>query len=95
MVFQGIFLVGAAYFKGYVFPKTLFALILFFSVAAFLGYFIMGDEFYNHDCGTGKCEVLHEIISHNASIIIQWIFWWVLAPVCWLNIYLGLKEKEV
>ena len=94
-VLQGIFLVGAAYFKGYVFPKTLFALILFFSVAALLGYFIMGDEFYSHDCGTGKCEVLHEIISHNASIIIQWIFWWVLAPVCWLNIYLGLKEQEV
>ena len=94
-VLQGIFLVGAAYFKGYVFPKTLFALILFFTVGGILAYFIMGEEFFNHDCGVGKCAVLHEVISHDIAVVMQWIFWWVLAPVCWINTYLGLKEQEV
>ncbi len=94
-VLQGIFLLGAVYFKGYVFPKTLFALILFFTVAGILAYFIMGDEFINHDCGVGECAVLNEMISHNISVALQWIFWWVLAPVCWINTYLGLKEQEV
>ncbi len=93
-VLQGIFLVGAAYFKGYVFPKTLFALILFASVGGILAYSIIGDEFFNHDCGVGECAVLHEVISHNISGVLQWIFWWVLAPVCWINTYLGLKEQE-
>ena len=87
-VLQGIFLVGAAYFKGYVFPKTLFTLILFLTVGGILAYFIMGDEFYNHDCGIGECAVLNEMISHKVSVFIQWIFWWVLAPVCWVNTYL-------
>ena len=94
-VLQGIFLVGAAYFKGYVFPKTLFALILFFMVVGILGYFIMGDEFFNHDCGVGQCAVLNQILSHNISVVLQWIFWWVLAPACWINTYVGLKEQEV
>lgn len=95
LVLQSLFLVGAAYFKGYVFPKTLFAAVLFFTVGATLGYFIMGEEFFNHDCGTGECAVLNEVVSHNISLALQWTFWWVLAPVCWLNTYLGLKEQEV
>ena len=94
-VLQGVFLVGAAYFKGYVFPKTLLALILFFTAGGVLAYFIMGDEFFNHDCGVGECQVLNEMISHNTSVVLQWIFWWVLAPVCWINTYWGLKEQEV
>jgi hypothetical protein len=94
-VLHGIFLVGAAYFKGYVFPKTVFALILFFTVSVILAYFIMGEEFLNHDCGVGECAVLNEMTSHNVSVALQWIFWWVLAPVCWINTYLGLKEQEV
>jgi hypothetical protein len=94
-VLHGIFLVGAAYFKGYVFPKTLFALILFFAVGSILAYFIMGDEFINHDCGVGECAVIHTLISHNIAVVLQWIFWWMLAPVCWINTYWGLKEQEV
>jgi hypothetical protein len=94
-VLHGIFLVGAAYFKGYVFPKTLFALILFFAMGSILAYFIMGDEFLNHDCGVGECAVINEMISHNMSVFLQWIFWWALAPVCWINTYWGLKEQEV
>ncbi len=95
LVLHGIFLVGAAYFKGYVFPKTLLVLILFFTVGGILAYFIMGDEFFNHDCGSGECAVLHEVISHDISVVLQWIFWWMLAPVCWINTYLGLKDQEV
>jgi hypothetical protein len=94
-VLHGIFLVGAAYFKGYVFPKTLFMLILFFAVGAILAYFIMGEEFLNHDCGVGECAVVNEMSSHNIAVVLQWIFWWVLAPVCWINTYWGLKEQEV
>jgi hypothetical protein len=94
-VLHGIFLVGAVYFKGYVFPKTALVLILFSTVVALLGYFIMGEEFMNHDCGVGRCAILDEVISHDIAAVMQWIFWWVLAPVCWLNAYWGLKEQEV
>jgi hypothetical protein len=94
-VLQGIFLVGAVYFKGYVFPKTLIVLILFFAMMGVLGTVIMGAEFMNHDCGVGECPVLIEIVSHKVSIVLQWIFWWVLAPVCWINTYWGLKDQEI
>jgi hypothetical protein len=96
-VLQGIFLVGAAHFKGYVLPKTLFALILFLTVCAAIIYFIMKEPFFtDHDCGiSGECPLLNEMIKHDVSLFMQWIFWWILAPLCWVAAYLGLKDQEV
>ena len=97
-VLQAIFLAGAAYFRGYAFPKTLFALIIFLTVCGTITYLIMEDSFFtDHDCGPGPgdCALLNEMITHDAAIVTQWLFWWLLAPLCWVAGYLGLKDQEV
>lgn len=95
-VLQGIFLVGAAHFKGYVFPKTLFTLVLFAVVCGTITYFIMKDLFLSdHECSGYECEILNEMKVHQVWQVTQGLFWWALAPLCWVITYLGLKEKEV
>ncbi len=95
-VVQGIFLVGAAHFNGYVFPKTVFVLVIVGLVWGLLAYFILKDVFLSdHRCDENGCELVDAVQVHSAWLITQWLFWWVLAPVCWLATYLGLKDKEV
>jgi hypothetical protein len=94
-VLQGIFLAGAAYFRGFTFPKTLLALIIFLTVSGTIAYVIMKDSFFtDHDCGPGpgSCALLNEMITHKAAVVAQWLFWWILAPLCWLAGYLGNVE---
>ncbi|MEP0365673.1 MAG: hypothetical protein ABJN36_09325 [Cyclobacteriaceae bacterium] len=98
VVSQGIFLVGAAHFKGYVFPKTLFVLILFAVVCGAIIYFGLRDQFLcDHYCNvsTGECELVETAETHVIWEIIQGAFWWALAPLSWLTTYLGLKGQEV
>ncbi len=95
LVTQGIFLVGATHFKGYVFPKTLFTLILFAAVCGFIAYLIMSDTFHTDDEGDDSMAYLEGTIVHQMWIGLLWMFWWILAPACWVITYLGLKEKEV
>lgn len=96
-VLQGIFMVGAVHFRGYVLPKTLFALVIFALLSGILAYFIMRGSFLvEHECtSAGECEVLTEILVHPASQLIKWLFWLAFAPLCWVVTYLGLKEKEI
>lgn len=94
-VLQGIFLVAAAHFRGYVFPKTVFVFVLFALVTSILAYFVMRDTFMvDHEC-TENCEVLTAIEEHMGWLIAKWFFWWTLAPLCWIVTFLGLKEQEV
>jgi hypothetical protein len=96
IVLQGIFLVAAVHFKGYVFAKTVFVLVLFTLVIGIVAYFIMRNSFLvDHECTAGHCEILVSIESHTGWQIVKWLFWWILAPLCWIITYLGLKEKEV
>lgn len=95
VVLQGIFLIGAVHFKGYVFPKTLFTLLLFGAVCGTIMYFIAGDLFnLNIECTT-DVVFLENSSVYWAWLIIQHVFWWLLAPLCWIIAYFGLKEKEV
>ena len=95
-VLQGIFLVAAAHFKGYVFAKTVFVLVLFALIIGIVSYFIMRDSFLvEHECTAGHCEILSSIEAHTGWRIVKWLFWWTLAPLCWTITYMGLKEKEV
>jgi len=95
LVVQGIFLVGATHFKGYVFPKTLFALILFAAICGFIAYLIMSDLFQTESGDDESMEYLEGTLVHQMWLGLQWMFWWILAPLCWVVTYLGLKEKEV
>jgi hypothetical protein len=94
-VFQGIFLVGAAHFQGYVFPKTIFTLILFAALCGTIAYFMMAETFMtDHECSSAsECELLKRIEAHGICHFIT-LFWWVLAPLCWVITYVGLKEQE-
>jgi hypothetical protein len=95
-VLQGIFLVGAVYFKGYVFPKTIFTLLLSGMVLAVIVYCMLADVFIaDHDCSSDECELLKVIKTHYVLSIVQWMFYWLLAPLCWMITYFGLKEQEV
>ena len=92
-VLQGIFLAGAVHFKGYPFPKTLLALVLFGAVCSVIFYLIMKDMFemeLNSDLTVFMDKPVYKLYT-----ALQWMFWWLLAPLCWVITYLGLKEQEV
>jgi hypothetical protein len=96
IVIQGIFLVGAVYFRGYVFPKTIFTLLLFGIVSGIIFYIIMADLFHsNVECTLEECNPMKEKSFCQIWQVIQWMFWWMLAPLCWLSTFLGLKDQEV
>ncbi len=92
---QGIFLVGAVHFQGYVFPKTLFTLILVAALCGTIAYFIMAETFMtDHECtSASECVLLKRIESHGICRFIT-LFWWLLAPLCWVIAYVGLKDQE-
>ncbi len=96
IVWQGVFLVGAAHFKGNVFPKTMFTLVISALVLVGFVYLVMADLFFSeHVCTDEYCEIVEKIGLHPLWSAIEIFFWWMLAPLCWVTAYLGLKEKEV
>lgn len=94
-VLQGLFLVGAAHFKGYVFPKTMFVLILAAIVVGTLIYFSMNDLMDEGEECLSEINLLAGTATNRIWQLLQWAFWWVLAPLCWLITYMGLKDREV
>lgn len=95
-VLQGIFLLGAVHFRGYVFPKTAVVLILFALVCVVILYFIMRGPFTeDHRCtSANECELVDAMAVHPIWLVTKWMFWWVLAPLSWVLTYLGLKDQE-
>ena len=94
-VLQGIFLVGAAHFRGYVFPKTVSVLIVLAVVCGTLIYFMLREPFLSeHECSGMDCELVDVMGEQPAWQVVKWFFWWVLAPLSWVITYLGLKEQE-
>jgi hypothetical protein len=68
---------------------------LFSFICGFVMYFLMADLF---ELDTGyfeNPEILAGMPIHQFWLAIQWVFWWVLPPLCWTTTYLALKEKEV
>jgi hypothetical protein len=96
IVIQGVFLVGAVNFRAYVFPKTLFALLLFALVGGLFLYLIMLDIINSKlECTLEKCNPIQEEGYRQIWQAVQWMFWWLLAPLCWVLAYIGLKDQEV
>jgi hypothetical protein len=91
---QGIFLIGAVNFRGYVLPKTLFSIVLFGIVCGTIFYFMLQDMFPLED-DNNDTHALDGTMVHWLWQVMEWLFWWALAPICWLTAYLGLKEQEV
>lgn len=94
-VLQGIFLVGAAHFRGYVFPKTVSVFIVLAMICGTVVYFMLREPFLSeHECSGVDCELIDVMTEQPIWAIIKWLFWWILAPLSWVITYLGLKEQE-
>lgn len=97
-VIQGIFLVGASHFRGYVFPKTLVIIILFGMVVGILTYFFLKDiflgEHFCSDVGV-ECELVDALSVHYVWYAIRGFFWWLLMPLSLVLTYFGLRGQRV
>ena len=96
VVLQGIFLVGAAKFRGYVFPKTMVVIISALTICGFVIFFALKEEFTSdHYCTvTGECELVDAFALHSVYSVAKVLFWYVLAPLTWVITYFGLKDQE-
>jgi hypothetical protein len=92
-VLQGIFLAGAAHFRGYAFPKTLLALVIMGAAAGIIMYLVMRGLF-DFDMSSDP-DLFAGMLSEQVWNIVKLMFWCLLAPLCWVITYLGLKEQEV
>jgi hypothetical protein len=95
LALQGIFLVGAVHFKGYVLPKTILALLLFGMACGILFYFTMSDLFQSHADYITEYSQMKGTRLYQFWLVVQWMFRWLLAPLCWVITYTGLKGQEV
>lgn len=95
VVIQGIFLAGAVHFRGYVLPKTILTLLLLGFVGGIIFYFTLSDLYPSH------AEFIDQYVKMTGTplfrlwLILKWLFWWMLAPLCWVITLIGLKEQEV
>jgi hypothetical protein len=95
IIFQAVFLVGAVHFRGYVFPKTIFVLMLFSILCGLIFYFIMADIIHTADqCPPGYNPFGEKSLRQFWQIVSR-LGQWLLAPLCWVITYTGLKEQEV
>ncbi|MDN5214316.1 hypothetical protein QQ020_19715 [Fulvivirgaceae bacterium BMA12] len=102
LVIQSIFLLGAAAFKKFPFLFTL--LTIFLAAVALIILTVtlanfMFSEFFHTD---NRIDVpdfiskdLQNFIEYDLPVILENVFWYVLAPVCWVITYLKLKEREI
>ncbi|WP_421879182.1 hypothetical protein [Marinoscillum sp.] len=95
MVLQGIFLLGAAYFRGYVFPKTAVVIFSILIVVGVVVFFSLKAQFLaDHYCTTdGECELVDAFAVHPVWLVAKGLFWYVLAPLTWVLAYWGLKDQ--
>ncbi|MBN2274627.1 MAG: hypothetical protein JXR41_04980 [Bacteroidales bacterium] len=95
LAIQGVFLVGAVHFRGFVFPKTILALLIFGMVCGIIFYFTMSDLFQTNPEFINEYSVLKNNALYKVWMMVRWMFRWLLAPLCWVITCLGLKEQEV
>ena len=94
-VLQGIFLVGATHFRGFVFPKTLLAVLVYALLCVGIFYFMMYDLLEPEMECNQPMEVIEQTYFYYIGMSLVWFFWWGLAPLCWLITFLGLKDQKV
>jgi len=111
LVTQSVFLTGSVYFRKLAFLKTTLtvnvAAIVFALIIALTFYLIFREHIHpggldpriqailNKLGHTGQIEAeLGNFVSAFLSLL-KILFWYVLAPVCWLISYFRLSETEV
>ena len=93
---QGIFLLGAAYFRKYVLPKTMISIFIILGIVGLVLYFSLKEQFLaDHYCTTeDECELVDAFAVHPVWYMAKGLFWFALAPLTWILSYWGLKEQE-
>jgi hypothetical protein len=94
IVLQGLFLVGAVHFRGFVFPKTILSILIFGMICGIIFYLFMADLLKYDSEFLFKFKPLHGTPVYQIWHLIEWMFWWLLAPLCWITSYTALKEQE-
>ncbi len=94
-VCQSVFLVGAAYFRGYVLPKLLILLIAVAFTFLIITYSILNDVMLADYHTDEECDWENMPGIKTVWTGVKFFFWWILAPMSWVLTYLGLKDQEV
>ncbi|OGT50349.1 MAG: hypothetical protein A3E53_01190 [Gammaproteobacteria bacterium RIFCSPHIGHO2_12_FULL_39_24] len=89
IVLQSIFLLGAAYFQKHSITKTTLALGCLFIVLAILLFLFSWVT-----CPSCSQSGLFDLISKSFNGV-YFIFWIVVAPICWLITYVRIAESEI
>jgi len=111
LVTQSVFLTGSVYFRKLAFLKTTLivngAAIAFGLIIALTFYLIFREHIrpggldprtqaiFNQLGYTGRMEAELGSFANTFLTLIKILFWYVLAPVCWLISYFRLSETEV
>jgi len=102
LVTHSIFLFGSVYFKKHSFMKTgvsLFALAIFLGIfAGIIFRIVYGDYFQGMNfIDNGMFTDFNCMSDFGITLasIFKYLFWIVLAPLCWILTYLRLSETEV
>lgn len=89
IILQSIFLLGAAYFQKHSVTKTTLALGCLFIVLAILLFLFSWVT-----CPSCSQSGLFDLISKSFNGL-YFIFWMVVAPICWLITYARIAESEI
>jgi hypothetical protein len=102
LVTHSIFLFGSVYFKKHSFMKTgvsLFALAILLGIFAAIVFRIVYNDYFQGMCFVDNLGFsdydLPVNFGYTLTSIFKYIFWIVLAPLCWVLTYLRLSETEV
>ena len=102
LVTQSLFIFGSSFFKKHAFMKTgvsLFTLGIILAIFAGIIFRIVYRDFFQGmvflDHHPFSDTVAMEDFGNTLLAIIKSLFWFILAPLCWILSYLRLSEKEV
>ncbi|MFA7125243.1 MAG: hypothetical protein WC129_04370 [Sphaerochaetaceae bacterium] len=102
LVIQSVFLLGATYFRSVHFIKTVLAVGLIVTVAGLFAALIARIAFAPYLQGFFSPKAFHLSADINdlmkttqgLSIVVDIVYWALLAPFCWFTAYLRVKEVQ-
>ena len=102
LVIQSVFLLGAAAFKKFPFLFTLLTIFLAavtLIIITLISVRLLFAEYFGSNMDINMKDYvskdLQNFLTEDLAKILETVFWYILAPVCWVITYLKLKEREV
>ncbi len=99
MVTQSVFVLGAVYFRGANFLKTLLSLfVISFIIAIYTSLaarLIVFHNFYSIHFDNNMPETWQNFFAYTFAPVIKALFWYCLAPFFLVVSYFRLKERQV